>query len=230
MEYIDVCCIVYLDDVLIYSNHLQQHRQDVSNNLEAIRISGMKVKPSKCESHKAETEYLGFIINREEIKTDPVKTQAIWDWKILKNKTNIQSFLGLCNFYQRFIEGFSRIAKPRYDRTQKKYDGKWEWTDKEQYAFDKLRRILTMVPVMIHFDPKAPIKIETDTSKYVCSGVMESTIIATIHCPDSGYCLFGTPLVTHIPDHVSCTFCFVIVSYEVIPSFARLFTLLAPCT
>src|ERR1700743_1542593 len=129
MEYIDVCCIVYLDDVLIYSNNLWRHKQDVRNILEAIRKSGMKVKPSKCEFHKEETEYLGFIINREGIKTDPVKTQAIWDWKTPKNKTDIQSFLGFCNFYRRFIEGFSRTAKLLYDRTQKKYDGKWEWTD-----------------------------------------------------------------------------------------------------
>jgi len=77
MEHIDMCCIVYLDDVLIYSNTLQQHRKDDSNILEAIRKSGMKVKPSKCESHQSETEYLGFIIGHEGVKTDPVKTQAI---------------------------------------------------------------------------------------------------------------------------------------------------------
>jgi len=79
MEHIDMCCIVYLDDVLIYSNTLQQHRKDVSNILEAIRKSGMKVKPSTCEFHQNETEYLGFIIGQEGVKTDPVKTQAIWD-------------------------------------------------------------------------------------------------------------------------------------------------------
>jgi len=79
MEDIDMCCIVYLDDVLMYSNTLQQHRKDVSNILEAIRKSGMKVKASKCEFHQSETEYLGFIIGQEGVKTDPVKTQAIWD-------------------------------------------------------------------------------------------------------------------------------------------------------
>ena len=100
MEYIDMCCIVYLDDVLIFSNNLKQHQQDVRNILEAIRKSGMQVKPSKCELYKEETEYLGFIISREGIKTDPVKTQAIWDWKTPKNKTDIQSFLGFCNFYR----------------------------------------------------------------------------------------------------------------------------------
>jgi len=77
MEQIDMCCIVYLDDVLIYSNTLQQHRKDVSNILEAIQISGMKVKPSKCEFHQHGTEYLGLIIGQEGVTTDPVKTQAI---------------------------------------------------------------------------------------------------------------------------------------------------------
>jgi len=77
MEHIDMCCIVYLDDVLIYSNTPQQHRKDVSNILEAIRKSGMRVKPSKCEFHQNETEYLGFIIGQEGVKTDPVKKQAI---------------------------------------------------------------------------------------------------------------------------------------------------------
>ena len=57
MEYINMCCTVYLNDILLYSNNLHQHRQDVRNILEAIPISGMKVKPSKCEFHKEETEY-----------------------------------------------------------------------------------------------------------------------------------------------------------------------------
>jgi len=77
IQHIDMCCIVYLKNLLIYSNTLQQHRKDVSNILEAIRKSGMKVKPSKCEFHQSETEYLGFIIGQEGVKTDPVKTQAI---------------------------------------------------------------------------------------------------------------------------------------------------------
>jgi len=93
-EHIDIGCIVYLDDLLIYSNTLQQHRRDVSNILEALRKSGMKVKPSKCEFHQNETEYLGFIIGQEGVKTDPVKTQAIWDWTTAKKIKEIQCFLG----------------------------------------------------------------------------------------------------------------------------------------
>jgi len=171
MEHIDMCCIVYLDDVLIYSNTLQQHRKDVSNFLEAIRKSGMKVKPSKCEFHQSETEYLGFIIGQEGVQTDPVKTQAIWDWTTPKKIKEMEYFLGFCHFYRRFIEGFSRTAKPLYAKTKKKCIGNLEWGDKEQQAFDKLRTKLTTAPVLVYFEPLAPTKIETDASKYVCSGI-----------------------------------------------------------
>jgi len=172
MEHIDMCCIVYLDYLLIYSNSLQQHRKDVSNILKAIRKSGMKVKPSKCEFHQSETEYLGFIIGQEGVKTDPVKTQAIWDWTTPKKIKEIQCFLEFCNFYKQFIEGFSRTARPLYARTKKECIGNWEWGDKEQQAFDESRTKLTTAPVLVYFDLLAPTKIETDDSKYVCSCIL----------------------------------------------------------
>jgi len=153
-----MCCIVYLDDVLIYSNTLQQHRKDFSNIREAIRKSGMKVKPSKCEFHQSETEYLGFIIGQEGVKTDPVQTQAIWDCTTPKKIKEIPCFLGFCNFYPQFIEGFRSTAKPLYARTKKECIGNWEWGDKEQQAFDELRTQLTTAPVLIYFYLLAPIK------------------------------------------------------------------------
>jgi len=130
----------------------------------------MKLKPSKCEFHQRETEYLGFIINNEGVKVDPIKTAAIWDWKRPTNKRGIQEFMGFCNFYRRFIEGFSRTAKPLYDRTKK--DVKWEWGDKEQTAFHELRQKLCSTPVLTYFKPGRPLLVETDASKYVCSGIL----------------------------------------------------------
>jgi len=134
--------------------------------------SGMKVKQSKCEFHQSETEYLGFIIGQAGVKTDPVKTQAIRDWTTPKQIKEIGCFLGFCKFYRRFREGFSRTAKPLYAKTKKEYIGNWEWGDKEQQAFDELRTKLTTVPVLVYFDPLTPTKIETDASKYVCSGIL----------------------------------------------------------
>ena len=110
-----MCYIVYLDDLLIYFNYLYQDRQDIDNILEEIWKSETNVKSSECDFHQAEMEYLKFIINWERIKTDPVKTKAIWDCKTPKGKTDIQSSLGFCNFNGRFIKGFSRTAQPVYD-------------------------------------------------------------------------------------------------------------------
>ena len=132
----------------------------------------MKVKPSKCEFHQSETEYLGFIIGQEGVKTDPVKTQAIGVWTTPKKIKEIQCCLGFCNFNRRFIEGFSRTARRLYPRTKKECIGNWEWGDKEQQAFDELRTKLTTAVVLVYFDPLAPTKIETDPSKYVCSGIL----------------------------------------------------------
>jgi len=125
----------------------------------------MKVKPSKCQFHQSETEYLGFIIGQEGVKTDPVKTQAIWAWTAPKKIKEIQCFLGFCNFYRRFVEGFSRRGRPLYARTKKECVSNWEWGAKEQKAFDELRTKLTTAPVLVDFDPLAQTKIETDASK-----------------------------------------------------------------
>jgi len=169
-SYIDICCIVYLDDVLIYSDSLEQHQKDVAAIIRAIRKQGMKLKPSKCKFHPRETEYIAFIINNEGVKVDPIKTAAIWDWKPPTNKKGIQEFMGCCNFYRRFIEGFSRTAKPLYDRTKKEV--KWQWGNKEQAAFDELQQKLCSTPVLTYFKAGRPLLVEPDASKNVCSGIL----------------------------------------------------------
>ena len=130
----------------------------------------MRLKPSKCELHQRETEYLGFIISQEGIKVDPVKTKAIRTWARPTRKKEIQSFLGFCNFYRRFIEGFSKIAKLLYQLTKK--DKKWEFREKQQKAFENLIHKLTYVPILAHYDPKKAVIIETDASKYDTAGII----------------------------------------------------------
>ena len=169
-KYLDVICIAYLDDLLIYSDTFEQHQKDVVKVLEKLREIGVSLKPTKCEFHKEETEYLGFIINREGVRADPTKTEAIRVWTKPQKVKDIQSFVGFCNFYRRFIEGFSRTAKPLYNLTKKAQ--KWDWGEKEQEAFEGLKDKLTTAPILRHFDPEAPIMIETDASNYVCSGII----------------------------------------------------------
>ena len=166
----DICCIVYLDNVLIDSKTKGDHVRDVRAILKAIETSGMKIKPGKCEFHATETEYLGFIIGREGIKVDPLKTAAIWEWAKPTKVKEVQRFMGFCNFYRRFIEGFSRKARPLYQLTRK--DKKWEWGKKEDEAFNEIRTHLTSAPTLIHFNPQRPITIETDALSYVTAGIL----------------------------------------------------------
>jgi len=115
-----------------WTKSVQDHLGPLSDIfLMAIRKSGMKVKPSKCKFHQNETENLAFIIGQEGVNTNPVKTQAIWERTTPKKIKEIQCFLGFCNFYRRFMEGFSRTAKPLYAKTKKECIGNWEWGDKE---------------------------------------------------------------------------------------------------
>ena len=104
---------------------------------------------------------------------DPVKNKAISTWAKRTRKKEIQSFLGFCNFYQWFIEGFSKIAKPLYRLTEK--DKKWEFGEQQQKAFEDLIYKLTHAPILAHYDPKKPVIVETEASKYVTAGIISQS-------------------------------------------------------
>jgi hypothetical protein len=111
-DYVDVFCIAYLDDILIYSDNLEQHRQHVKMILRTVEEVGLTLNASKCEFHTNKTEYLGYIISPTGIGMDPEKVRVVAEWKELTNVKGVQSFLGFTNFYRRFIRDFSKITAP----------------------------------------------------------------------------------------------------------------------
>jgi hypothetical protein len=124
-EYLDLFCIAYLDDILIYSGNLEQHREHVRLILQRMEDAGLTLKASKCEFHTDKTEYPGYIITTTGLQMDPNRIQAIAEWKEPTNVKGVQSFLGFANFYRRFIKDYSRITAPlsRLTRT----DTPWKW-------------------------------------------------------------------------------------------------------
>ena len=169
-EYLDRFCVAYLDDILIFSDNEQDHEKHVTIVLEALRSANLRIKPEKCRFHVHEVEYLGFIITQGGLRMDPAKISAVKDWKTPGSVKEVLSFLGLANFYRRFIKGYSSIAAPLTNLTRN--DTPWVWAQREQEAFDKLKEQFDEGKVLVPFDASKEITVETDASDYAIGAVI----------------------------------------------------------
>lgn len=169
-EYLDIFCTAYLDDILIYSNSLSEHKRHVRQILQRLKEYGLQADIAKCEFHVQEVKYLGLIVSTDGIQMDPVKVSAVKEWPTPQNVKDIQSFLGFANFYRRFIKRFATKANPLTRLTKK--DTPFTWDDKCQTAFEELKEAFTSAPILRHFDPDKPSTIECDSSDYVNAGCL----------------------------------------------------------
>jgi len=163
-DYLDIFWVAYLDDILVFSPNEETHREHVRAVLPRVRDTGLLLKASKCEFHTTETEYLGYVISPQGLRMDEEKIQTIKDWKEPTNVKGIQSFLGFTNFYQRFIKDYSKITMPLSSLTRK--EKAWEWGDKQQEAFETLKKSMITEPILQHFDPERAVTIETISKKF----------------------------------------------------------------
>jgi len=161
-QYLDLCVVAYLDDILVYSETEAEHTQHVKKILECLQNYNLQLKPEKCEFHKHEVTFLGYVVGRHGIKMEPAKIQSIEEWPLPKNVKEVQGFLEFANYNRQFIEGYSKKALPLTSLTKK--DTPFHWGSKEQQAFDDLKQACTENPVLKLFDPKKTIRIETDAS------------------------------------------------------------------
>ena len=169
-EYLDIFCTAYIDDILIYSNSLKEHKDHVRKVLMALQKAGLQLDISKCEFHVTETIYLGLTISKDGIRMDPKKIETIQNWNTPENLKDVQAFIGFANFYRRFVKGFSRIAGPLTAMSKKKIP--FVWTDDCAKAFEDLKAMFTSDLVLLHFDPDKESVVETDSSDYVNAGVL----------------------------------------------------------
>jgi hypothetical protein len=125
MDYLDKFMVVFIDDNLIYSQNEQEHEEHLRKVLQRLRDCQLYAKLSKCEFWISEVLFLGHIINREGLAIDPKKVTTILDWKAPKDVRGIKSFIGMVGYYRRFIESFSKIARPVTALLAKKVEFKW---------------------------------------------------------------------------------------------------------
>ncbi|KAF8754244.1 hypothetical protein RHS01_06464 [Rhizoctonia solani] len=161
-DLLDVCVIIYLDDILIYSKDDASHTQHVHEVLKRLMENQLFCKASKCTFHVTSVEYLGIIVSDKGFSLDKLKIQAVQEWPAPTKVKEVQSFLGFANFLRCFVANFSHIARPLHNLVKK--DIPWKWEVREQEAFQNLKDAITNAPVLCHADPTKPYFLETNAS------------------------------------------------------------------
>ncbi|QRV79674.1 Retrotransposable element Tf2 protein [Ceratobasidium sp. AG-Ba] len=165
-----VTVVVYMDDILIFSEKEEDHAEHVKEVLKILRENNLYAKLSKCEFFVKKVIFLGLVITPEGISMEEEKIKAIMEWSAPRKIKEVQAFLGFVNFYRRFIAEFSKIARPLHDLTKK--DTKFEWTQECQQAFEEIKKRVSQDPVLIHPDPDKPFILETDASGIAIGAIL----------------------------------------------------------
>ena len=155
--------VVYLDDILIFGKNKEEHLERVENVLQRIKQSGLKVNPEKCIFLKNETKFLGHIINSDGIQTDKEKLIAIKNFDRPKCIKNLRSFLGICNYYRKFIKDYAKFSR-RLEAMCGCNKDKLVWSDECEEAFNKLKDALAITPVLVYPDFRKSFILDTDAS------------------------------------------------------------------
>jgi transposase InsO family protein len=163
-EYLDIFVVVYLDDILIFSDDYETHGEHVHKVLKKLEDANLLVEPEKSQFFVKEVNFLGHTIRPNEIRMEKGKIAAVAEWEEPTNVKEVQAFLGFANYYRRFIKDYGKIASPLHDLTKK--DGTFRWTTKQQDAFYDIKNRITSEPVLRMFDPTKEVELETDASDF----------------------------------------------------------------
>lgn len=166
--------LLYLDDIIVFSSSVQQHLQRLEVVLDRLQRESLKVKLEKCKFFQREVGYLGHVISREGVSTDPAKVEAVAKWQRPCNVSELRSFLGFASYYRRFVEGFAKLAGPLHQLVAKAAGTKSKkgsgqalgaaWTPQCEDSFEALKSRLVSAPVLAYADFSRPFILEIDAS------------------------------------------------------------------
>ena len=145
--YLDKFVVIYVDEILIYSQSKEEHEENLRIVLQALKEHQLYAKYSKCEFWLTEVRFLGHVMPTSGVSVDPEKVEAVMSWERLKSVFEKRSFLRLRGYYRRFIEDFSRLAAPMRRLTRKEV--RFEWNDLCEKVFQELKRRLTTTHILI---------------------------------------------------------------------------------
>ena len=164
-------CLIYLDDIIIFSSSFQEHLCRLKNVFLALQRAHLQLKLSKCTSACSEVHYLGHIVSAKGIKPDPRKVEAVSQYPAPSNVKEMIQFLGLTNYYRKFIYSYAHIAEPlnKLLRGRKK---DFIWTPCWQQAFDNLKSKLITSRILGYPDFTLPFVLYTDASDMAIGAVL----------------------------------------------------------
>src|SRR5260221_1505581 len=172
-DLMDICTVGYLDDILIYSDSLEDHQDHVCEVLHRLHTAGLYAHLKKCKFHTDTGEYLGFILSPKGLQMDPAKVSTIQDWPKPQKVQDIQAFLSFTNFYQRFIHDYSETTLPLNHLCKKSTT--WHFGAGEAKAFRDLKKAFGSAPVLAHWAPDLPMMVEMEASNCAIVGILSVT-------------------------------------------------------
>ena len=159
-EQLDYFIVIFLDAILVYSRDLISHVAHVRKIFEILRQHSLYAKVSKCEFFQSNVHYLVHLVSEEGLSPDPTKVQAVANWKVPTNVSEIRSFLGLARYYRRLSRDFARISGPSTNLTRKNHP--FTWPLRERKAFNQLKTVLQNAPVLQLADQQKDYIVTTD--------------------------------------------------------------------
>ena len=166
-------CVIYLDDVLIFSNTLEEHKTTLQEIFNTIKSANIKLSPKKCTFLKHQVKYLGHVISENGIQTDPDKIDKIKNLPLPKTEDQLVSFLGFCGYYRKFVEKYAEIVAPLENICNKKTKNKEIiWNDVSNKAFEVLKEKMTTPPVLTIPTQNDHFILDTDASDVATGAVL----------------------------------------------------------
>ena len=166
-------CLIYLDDVLIFSKTLTEHNTRLREVFECIKNAGLKLSPLKCNFLLKEVSYLGHTISADGVKTDKSKIIKIINFQPPKYEADLVSFLGFCGYYRKFIKNYSKLVEPLESICKKKTKhSSITWTKEALHSFEALKDSLTTAPVLSFPTKDGEFVLDTDASDTCCGAVL----------------------------------------------------------
>jgi len=197
---IDKCVVVYLDDILIYSKSREDHITHLRSVLNILKEQKLYGKMSKCEFFKNSIKFLGYTVSSEGLAVDNKKVEAITSWPKPVSVHDVMSFLGLANYYRRFVHNFAFISLPLTNLLHK--DIKFQWTSQCDESFKILKNKLSNAPVLSIANPSIPFTVTTDASGFAIGAVLsQPTEDSNIDRPIAYESRKMTPAEMNYPTH-----------------------------